>query len=186
MCYAQRAVLLAKEGHPSAAIRCDSVSRHRTRLPATFTGAACPGVRRPPAAWHEWSRRNGPAIGRHGASPSGSASSEHYIPAARRPRPATPRRILALAKESPGVVDELDVAPQRETLHHAFSGRIQTTAVFDRTEPKRIFQTGRGTRAGNTAVFRGFQPSGRILSLDVIQSLLDRRVIPAVRVPLLG
>ena len=86
-------------------------------------------------------------------------------------------RSLALAKESPGVVDELDVAPQRKTLHHAFAGRIQATAVFDRTEPKRIFQTGRGMRAGNTAVFRGCQSSGRTLSLDVIQSLLDRRII---------
>jgi hypothetical protein len=45
------------------------------------------------------------------------------------------------------------LASQRKALHHAFSGRIQATVVPDRTEPKRIFQTDRGTRTGNSVSF---------------------------------
>ena len=81
-------------------------------------------------------------------------------------------RGFAVAKESPGVFDHLDIAPQREALHHAFAGRIQTAAVFDRTKPQRIFQTSRCLRAGSTAVLRCFQLSGRTLSLDVLEGCL--------------
>ena len=121
MCYARRAVLLAKEGHPSAAIRCDSVSRHRTRLPATFTG-------RP----HAQAFGDLPQLGTSGREETAqqSAVTELLHPALpalsttsqplEDPGQLRRDRILALAKESPGVVDELDVAPQRETLHHAF------------------------------------------------------------------
>jgi hypothetical protein len=51
---------------------------------------------------------------------------------------------LSVAKESSVVIEHLNIAPQREALHHAFAGRIQATAVFDWTKPQRIFQSGRG------------------------------------------
>jgi hypothetical protein len=53
--------------------------------------------------------------------------------------------------------------------------------VLDRTKPERLFQTGRGTRAGNAAVCRRIQLGGRTLSLDVIQSLFDRRILACLR-----
>jgi hypothetical protein len=38
-----------------------------------------------------------------------------------------------LAKEPTGVVDKLDIAPQRKSLNHAYASRSQSAIVFDRT-----------------------------------------------------
>jgi hypothetical protein len=77
-------------------------------------------------------------------------------------------RGLSLAKEPTGIVDQLGIASQWKALNHAFTGRIQPAAVFDRTEPQRFFQIGRRLRASGTAVLGRFQLGGFTLSLDMI------------------
>jgi serine/threonine protein kinase len=65
-------------------------------------------------------------------------------------------RGLSLAKEATRVIDQLDITPERKTLHHAFARRIQPSAVFDRAKPQRVFQTARRARAGNAATLVRF------------------------------
>jgi hypothetical protein len=63
----------------------------RQDSPRRSPAAAFRGARQSPAAWPEWSQRNGPAADRHGASPSGAASFGHCNRADRRSRPARRR-----------------------------------------------------------------------------------------------
>jgi hypothetical protein len=81
-------------------------------------------------------------------------------------------RSLALAKESPSLIDELDVAPQQEALQHAFAGRIQPAAVFDRAEPQWIFHTDRFSRTRNAA-FAGRLWLGGLASAWSTRCLID-------------
>src|ERR1700677_556453 len=86
-------------------------------------------------------------------------------------------RRLSFAEKPSRVVDQLDITSQREAENHAFTGRIQLATVLNRTEPQRLFQTGRRLRASNAAATGGFQCRSLALSFDMVHSPLDRGVI---------
>src|SRR5580693_539427 len=83
-------------------------------------------------------------------------------------------RRLSFPKKPAGVFDQLDIAPQRKAWNHAFTRRIQLATVLNRTEPQRLFQTGRRMRASNAAATGGFQFRGLALSFDMVHSPFDR------------
>src|SRR5580693_2372239 len=86
-------------------------------------------------------------------------------------------RRLSFAEKPSRVVDQLDITSQREARNHAFTRRIQLATVLNRTEPQRLFQTGRRLRTSNASATGGFQFRGLALSFDMVHSPLDRGVI---------
>ena len=92
------------------------------------------------------------------------------------PRQVGGDRGLALAEESPGVLDQQQVITQRESLDHSFARRIQPPAILDRTEPEPLFQARRDRRARDAAGLGGLQILGSPLLLNVLDPLLDRRI----------
>jgi hypothetical protein len=80
-------------------------------------------------------------------------------------------RGLSLPKEATRVIDQFDIAPERKSLHHAFTRRIQTAAVLDRTKSQRVFQTAGRERADDAAILGRFQSGGSPLSFDMLHTL---------------
>ena len=77
---------------------------------------------------------------------------------------------LAVAEETAGVIDQEQVAAERESFEHSFTGGIELASVFDRAEPDGFFQAFRCARPRDAALLRGFQVAGSALSLDVLDA----------------
>ena len=75
-----------------------------------------------------------------------------------------------------GVVDEHQVASQREAFQHAFAGRIQRSPVFDRAEPDRFLQARRCFRPCDAAMLRGLEVIGSALGLHVLDARGNRPI----------
>jgi hypothetical protein len=159
----------------------DSGSCHRAGQPARLTRCRTPrrsAISRSLARVVAKNRPNNEPLR---SFPFGLASSERCTRTARRSRRAPPR-----SRPFPGDrVDPcnrpVDVAPQREALHHAFTRRVQPTAVFDRPKPQRLFRAGRRLRTGNAAAAGRFELGGLAFGLDVLDALLDRCIIARLR-----
>jgi hypothetical protein len=51
-------------------------------------------------------------------------------------------RRLSLAIKPPRVIDQKEIATQRESFQHPLATRIQPTPILDRAQPQRLFQAG--------------------------------------------
>ena len=104
----------------------------------------------------ETARQSIPAEPFHPVMPAlGAAIQPHEDPSQLRRD-----RGLPLAKEPTGIVDQLGIASQWKASNHAFTGRVQPAAVFNRTEPQRFFQIGRRLCARGAAVVGRLQLGG--------------------------
>ena len=92
------------------------------------------------------------------------------------PRQLRRDRGFAVPENPPRVVNEKKIAPQRESLDHAFAGGVETASILNRAEPERFLEPASGTRAGHTSLLGRGQIGGPALRLDVIHTLLDRSV----------
>ena len=70
---------------------------------------------------------------------------------------------LAVAKKPPGVIDQEEIAPQRESREHPFTRRIEVPPVLDRAQPERLFQAAGHPRSGHTSFRRGHKFRGAAL-----------------------
>ncbi len=84
---------------------------------------------------------------------------------------------FACAEQPPGVLNQEQVAAQRESLEHTFMCGIKPPSILDRTEPQALFQARRRLRARDAVCSSGVQIVGSSLLLDMLDPLLDRGML---------
>ena len=90
-------------------------------------------------------------------------------------------RGLSWTKEPRGVIDQTNIAPQWEACDHPFTRRVELASILNRAKPQRLFQSGSRKRTHSAALASRFQLGRLALGFDMLQSLLDRRMIAGFR-----
>ena len=126
-----------------------------------------------------WPRRSGPRDVLCGGGRVAPATARRWSGGGRGSRPSHGRERPSPREIDARVVDQKQVAAQREPFDHSLSARIDPPPVLDGAEPVVLLQTRRLLRRNRTARAGSLQVLGASLRGHMIDALFDRRVCAA-------